>query len=38
MGALAIFQTVMYFFGFLGLRALARKREAETVSDDITKE
>jgi hypothetical protein len=38
MGALAIFQTVIYFFGFLGLRALARKREAETVSDDITKE
>jgi hypothetical protein len=29
MGALAIFQAVMYFFGFLGLRALARKREAE---------
>lgn len=28
MGALAIFQAVMYFFGFLGLRALARKREA----------
>jgi len=32
MGALAIFQAVMYFFGFLGLRALARKREAEGVS------
>ena len=29
MGALAIFQAVMYFFGFLGLRALARKREAK---------
>jgi hypothetical protein len=28
MGAMAIFQAVMYFFGFLGLRALARKREA----------
>jgi O-antigen/teichoic acid export membrane protein len=28
MGALAIFQAVVYFFGFLGLRALARKREA----------
>ena len=28
MGAVAIFQAVMYFFGFLGLRALARKREA----------
>jgi hypothetical protein len=27
MGALAIFQAVMYFFGFLGLRGLARKRE-----------
>jgi len=38
MGAVAIFQAVMYFFGFLGLRALARKREAETVSDDSTKE
>jgi hypothetical protein len=32
MGALAIFQEVMYLFGFLGLRALARKREAEGVS------
>ena len=29
MGALAIFQAEMYFFGFLGLRALARKREAK---------
>jgi hypothetical protein len=28
MGAMAIFQAVMYFFGFLSLRALARKREA----------
>jgi hypothetical protein len=28
MGAVAILQAVMYFFGFLGLRALARKREA----------
>ena len=28
MGAVAIYQAVMYFFGFLGLRALARKREA----------
>jgi hypothetical protein len=28
MGGVAIFQAVMYFFGFLGLRALARKREA----------
>jgi hypothetical protein len=29
MGAVAILQAVMYFFGFLGLRALARKREAK---------
>jgi hypothetical protein len=29
MGAVAIFQAVMYFFGFLGLRGLARKREAK---------
>ena len=29
MGALAIFQALMYLFGFLGLRALARKREAK---------
>jgi hypothetical protein len=29
MGAVAIFQAVMYFFGFLGLRALAQKREAK---------
>jgi hypothetical protein len=28
MGPLAIFQAVMYVFGFFGLRALARKREA----------
>jgi hypothetical protein len=27
MRALAIFQAAMYFLGFLGLRALARKRE-----------
>jgi amino acid transporter len=26
-GAIAIFQAVMYFFGFFGLRELARKRE-----------
>jgi len=31
MGAVAIYQAVMYFFGFLGLRALARKREANGV-------
>ena len=29
MGALAIFQGVMYFCGFLGLRALARDRESK---------
>jgi hypothetical protein len=28
MGLVAIYQAVMYFFGFLGIRALARKREA----------
>ena len=38
MGALAVFQAVMYFFGFLGLRALARKREAENVPGDRAKE
>jgi hypothetical protein len=27
-GPIAIFQAVMYVFGFFGLRALARKREA----------
>lgn len=27
MGAVAFYQAVMYFFGFLGLRRLARKRE-----------
>ena len=32
MGFFAIFQAAMYFFGFLGLRALARKREAENGS------
>lgn len=30
MGLVAIFQAAMYFFAFLGLRALARKREANT--------
>jgi hypothetical protein len=29
MGAMTIFQVVMYFFGFLGVRALARKRESQ---------
>jgi len=33
MGRLAIFQAVMYFFSFLGLRALARKREANEASN-----
>jgi hypothetical protein len=37
MGVVAIFQTVMYFFGFLGLRVLARKREASGVSNEQTK-
>ena len=31
MGAVSIYQAVMYFFGFLGLRALARKRESNSV-------
>jgi hypothetical protein len=30
MGAVAIYQAVMYLFGFIGLRALARKREADS--------
>jgi hypothetical protein len=39
MGALAIFQAVAYFFGFLGLRAMARKRECDTaVSNDRPKD
>lgn len=29
MGPVAVFQAVMYFFGFLGLRGLARNREAK---------
>jgi hypothetical protein len=37
MGLVAIFQAVMYFFGFLGLRALAQKREANGVSNERTK-
>jgi amino acid transporter len=37
MGPIAIFQAVMYLFGFLGLRALARKREASSVSNEQTK-
>jgi len=39
MGALAIFQAVAYFSGFLGLRALARKREGDSaVSNDRPKD
>jgi hypothetical protein len=30
MGAVAIYQAVAYFSGFFGLRALARKREADS--------
>lgn len=38
MGAVAIFQAVMYFFSILGLRALARKREANGASNERTEE
>jgi len=38
MGVVAIFQAVMYFFGFLGLRALARKREASESQNERAKE
>jgi hypothetical protein len=31
MGAVALFQVVMYFFAFLGLRRLAREREGAAV-------
>ena len=37
MGLVAIFQAVMYFLGFLGLHALARKREGHGGSDGQTK-
>ena len=37
-GALAIFQAVAYLLGSLGLRALARKREAEEASNDESKD
>jgi hypothetical protein len=37
MGTVAIFQAVMYFFGFLSLRALARKREAKASQTSETK-
>lgn len=33
MGAIAIFQVVMYFFGFLGLRALAQKRKSHGANE-----
>jgi uncharacterized membrane protein len=36
MGPVAIFQGIMYFFGFFGLRALARQREVD--HDERTKE
>ena len=35
MGPVAIFQSLMYFFTFLGLRALARKREANERRDKL---
>jgi len=34
MGAVAIYQALMYFFGFLGLQALARKRQADTMPEE----
>ena len=37
MGLVAIFQAVMYFLGFLGLHALARKRAGHGGSDGQTK-
>ena len=33
MGAVAIYQAVMYLLGFFGLRALARKRETNSVKE-----
>jgi hypothetical protein len=36
MGAVAIYQAVMYWFGFFGLRALARKRETNSVNKEPT--
>jgi membrane associated rhomboid family serine protease len=38
MGAIAVEQAVMYFFAFLGLRALARKRENDRALDERTKQ
>jgi hypothetical protein len=37
MGPIAIFQAIMYFSSFLGLRALARKRETSRVPNEQTK-
>lgn len=37
MGTIAVFQALMNFFSFLGLRALARKREVSGVSNEPTK-
>jgi len=33
MGAIAILQAMIYFFSFLGLHALARKRETNAAAD-----
>jgi len=38
MGLVAIYQAVMCFFGFLGIRALARKREAGEIEDQKDKQ
>jgi len=38
MGAVAIYQAVMYLFGFFGLRALARKRETNSVIKEPTEQ
>lgn len=38
MGPIAVFQAVMYFFAFLGLRALARTREANEAGDERSEE
>ena len=38
MGAVAIDQAVMYLFGFFGLRALARKRETNSVEKEPTEQ
>jgi nucleoside recognition membrane protein YjiH len=38
MGPVAIFQAVIYFFSFVGLRVLARKREANEISNRQNKD